>query len=97
MPDNRYNGNSYEPRLHLLLEVTKAINDNYSREQLVKIFESILNKHLRIPRYEVYSVQSKSRLYKELSFGLDNESVIKSEFDVERYLHQLENVQSIEI
>ncbi len=95
MPDNRYNGNSYEPRLHLLLEVTKAINDNYSREQLVKIFESILNKHLRIPRYEVYSVQSKSRLYKELSFGLDNESVIKSEFDVERYLHQLENVHEI--
>jgi sigma-B regulation protein RsbU (phosphoserine phosphatase) len=95
LPDNRYNGNSYEPRLHLLLEVTKAINDNYSREQLVKIFESILNKHLRIPRYEVYSVQSKSRLYKELSFGLDNESVIKSEFDVERYLHQLENVHEI--
>lgn len=95
MPDNRYNGNSYEPRLHLLLEVTKAINDNYSREQLVKIFESILNKHLRIPRYEVYSVQSKSRLYKELSFGLDNESVIKSEFDVERYLHQLESVHEI--
>jgi sigma-B regulation protein RsbU (phosphoserine phosphatase) len=81
--------------LHLLLEVTKAINDNYSREQLVKIFESILNKNLRIHRYEVYSVQSKSRLYKELSFGLDNESVIKSEFDVERYLHQLENVHEI--
>lgn len=95
MPERRHNGSSQEPRLHLLLEVTKAINDNYSREQLIRIFESILNKHLKIPRYEVYSVQSKSLLYKELSFGLDNESVIKSEFDVERYLHQLENVHEI--
>ncbi len=95
MPDRKNNGNGQEPRMHLLLEVTKAINDNYSREQLIKIFESILNKHLKIPRYEVYSVESRSRLYKELSFGLDNESVIKSDFDVERYLHQLENVHEI--
>ena len=95
MSEKKHSGNGYEPRLHLLLEVTKAINDNYSREQLIKIFETILLKNLKIPRYEVYSVESRSRLYKELSHGLDAEDVIQSDFDVERYLHQLENVHEI--
>lgn len=96
MSEKKYIGNGNpDPRLSLLLEVTKAINDNYSRDQLIKIFESILLKNLRIPRYEVYSVESKSRLFKELSHGIDEDSVIKSEFDVERYLHQLENVHEI--
>lgn len=95
MSNKKINGKGHEPRLNLLLEVTKAINDNYSREQLIRIFESILLKNLRIPRYEVYSVESRSRLFKELSHGLDDESVIKSEFDVERYLHQLENLHEI--
>lgn len=96
MSERQHNGNGHhEPRLHLLLEVTKAINDNYSRDQLLRIFESILSKHLKIPRYEVYTVQSKARLFKELSHGMKNQTGIEDEFDVERYLHQLENVHEI--
>jgi len=95
LSERKHYGAGYEPRLNLLLEVTKAINDNYSREQLIKIFESILTKNLKIPRYEVYTVESRSRLYKELTKGLDTEDVIKADFDVERYLHQLENVHEI--
>jgi len=82
--------------LNLLLEVTKAINDNYSREQLIKIFENILTRNLKIPRYEVYSVQSRNRLFKELSHGMDgNADTIEASFDVEKYLTQLESVHEI--
>lgn len=96
MLKNKHNGNGYEPRLNLLLEVTKAINDNYSREQLIKIFDNILQRNLKIPRYEVYSVQSRNRLYKELSHGMNgNGDTIESDFDVERYLTQLESVHEI--
>lgn len=96
MSERKHTGNGYhEPRLHLLLEVTKAINDNYSREQLLRIFQSILSKHLKIPRYEVYTVQSKTRMYKEISHGMEDQTGIEAEFDVERYLHQLENVHEI--
>lgn len=95
MSEIKNNKNGYESRLHLLLEVTKSINDNYSREQLIKIFDNILQRNLKIPRYEVYSVESRSRLYKELSHGLDTGDTIKSDFNVERYLNQLENVHDI--
>jgi len=96
LQEKRHNGNGYEPRLNLLLEVTKAINDNYSREQLIKIFDNILQRNLKIPRYEVYSVQSRNRLYKELSHGMNGSGdTIDSDFDVERYLTQLESVHEI--
>lgn len=96
MGEVKNNGkSSIESKLNLLLEVTKAINDNYSREQLIKIFESILNNHIKVPRYEVYTVESRNRLYKEISHGLVQEQIIASEFDVERYLQQLENVHEI--
>jgi sigma-B regulation protein RsbU (phosphoserine phosphatase) len=94
--EKKHSGNGHEPRLNLLLEVTKAINDNYSREQLIKIFENILTRNLKIPRYEVYSVQSRNRLFKELSHGMDgNADTIEASFDVEKYLTQLESVHEI--
>lgn len=84
--------NGSDARLNLLLDVTKAINDNYSREQLIKIYESILKNVIKLPRYVVFSQDGKSQLKEELVHGLDIEMMKESEYDVVRYLLHLENI-----
>lgn len=58
-------------KLNALLEVTKAINSNFSKEQLFQIFASILKNQLRIPRFAVFTVRSNMIMMQEIASGID--------------------------
>ena len=47
-----------QQRLQIVLQVTKAIQDNYSRNQLLKVLESVLRIHLGIEGFAVYSLRN---------------------------------------
>lgn len=47
-----------QQRLQIVLQVTKAIQDNYSRSQLLKVLESVLRNHLGIEGFAVYSLRN---------------------------------------
>jgi len=47
-----------QQRLQIVLQVTKAIQDNYSRSQLLKLLESVLRNHLGIDGFAVYSLRN---------------------------------------
>lgn len=42
-------------KLNALLEITKAINNNFSTEQLLQLFEDVLSNHLNIGRLVLFS------------------------------------------
>ena len=42
-------------KLNSLLEITKAINNNFSTEQLLEIFEEVLEKQLNIGKLVLFS------------------------------------------
>ena len=42
-------------KLNLLLEITEAINDNYKREELFKIYEDVLKNKLKIGKLALFS------------------------------------------
>lgn len=62
-------------KLNALLEVTKAINSNFSKEQLLKIYESILKNQLKLPRFAVYTVRPGRGVVQEISSGLSPEDL----------------------
>src|SRR5690606_39002069 len=74
-------------RLSSLLEVTKAINSNFSRDQLLKIYESILKNQLKVDQFAVYSAVNYSRIHLELSSGIATESLRL--FEVESFLSKI--------
>lgn len=74
-------------RLSSLLEVTKAINSNFSRDQLLKIYESILKNQLKVEQFAVYSAVNYSRIHLELSSGIPAESL--QLFEVESFLSKI--------
>jgi len=65
----------YKKRLQSLLQITQAINSNFSREQLVRIFESILKNQIGLKRFAVLSAQQ-GKLVPEALFGF-----LQSELD----------------
>src|SRR3954462_14100145 len=47
-------------KLNSLLEITKAINNNFSTEQLLEIFEEVLEKQLNIGKLVLFSNENDS-------------------------------------
>jgi len=47
-----------QQRLQIVLQVTKVIQDNYSRQQLLQFLEHVLKYHLGVPGFAVYSVRN---------------------------------------
>jgi sigma-B regulation protein RsbU (phosphoserine phosphatase) len=56
-------------KLNSLLEITNAINNNFSKEQLLKIFEFVLRSQLNIGRMAFYTCDEEWRC--SLRYGLD--------------------------
>lgn len=56
-------------KLNSLLEITNAINNNFSKEQLLKIFEFVLRSQLNIGRMAFYTCDDEWRC--SLRYGLD--------------------------
>lgn len=56
-------------KLNSLLEITNAINNNFSREQLLKIFEFVLRSQLNIGKMAFYTYENEWMC--SLRYGLD--------------------------
>lgn len=48
-----------QQRLQIVLQVTKVIQDNFSRTQLLKFLENVLKYHLGVPGFAVYSMRNR--------------------------------------
>lgn len=71
-------------KLNALLEVTRAINNNYSTEQLIEIFWNVLHEQLAIPKMVLYGYDNGWKCF--LKYGVGNEL---SKINVERDLIQI--------
>lgn len=82
-----------EFKLKTLLEVTKAINSNYSTADLLKLFETIVREKLGIGKLVLFSHDgAKWRCL--LSFGVDEHF---SHLDVEKELKGISEISTIDI
>jgi sigma-B regulation protein RsbU (phosphoserine phosphatase) len=82
-----------EFKLNALLEVTKAINSNFSTADLLTIFEGIIREKLGIGKLVLFSNDGK--MWKcLLSFGVDEEI---SHIDVEKEFKNIKEISTIDI
>jgi phosphoserine phosphatase RsbU/P len=82
----------FKTRLQSLLQITQAINSNFSQEQLLRIFSSILKNQLEIKRFAVYTQQEK-RIELEVLEGAP-ESWLEG-VEMERYLEKISDPQEV--
>ena len=82
-----------EFKLNALLEVTKAINSNYSTAELLSIFENIIRQKLGIGKLVLFSNDGKSWKCL-LSFGVDEEV---SHINVEKEFKHIKEISTIDI
>jgi sigma-B regulation protein RsbU (phosphoserine phosphatase) len=76
-------------KLNSLLEITKAINHNYTTEQLLEIFEAVLKNELNIGKLVLYSNEDGWRCI--LKYGVGDEI---SEIKVERDLVAIDEIST---
>lgn len=76
-----------QQRLQIVVQVTKAIQDNYSRTQLLKVLESILKNQLGIDGFAVYSLRNRQPHLEYDTAGL---APILNELPLADFLSRLE-------
>ncbi|MBL7891505.1 MAG: PP2C family protein-serine/threonine phosphatase [Bacteroidia bacterium] len=79
-------------KLNLLLEITKAINNNLSKEGLLKIFEDFLRSELNIGKLVLFS-KEEDRWECILKYGVGSEY---NQIDVEKYLLNISEITTIQ-
>lgn len=84
---------SYKLKLKSLLQVTQAVNNNFSRQQLLKIFEGILKNQAHLKNYLLYSVNDKGLKIEFHSGDEVAEGILN--FDIESYLLNLKDLQEV--
>jgi sigma-B regulation protein RsbU (phosphoserine phosphatase) len=82
----------YKKRLQALLQITRAINANFSREQLLRIFTSLLRNQLRFEKIAVYS-DPKTRIAPELILGAPLEFL--NDFNVQQLVERIQDPNEI--
>ena len=82
-----------EFKLHALLEVTKAINSNYSTAELLSIFENIIREKLAIGKLVLFSHEGNAWKCL-LSFGVGDEV---TNIDVEKEFRNIREISTIDI
>lgn len=78
-------------KLNSLLEITKAINNNFSTEQLLEIFEEVLEKQLNIGKLVLFSNENDSWKC-ILKYGVGDEY---NDINVERDLLSIKEIGTI--
>lgn len=78
-------------KLNSLLEITKAINNNFSTEQLLQIFEEVLEKQLNIGKLVLFSNENESWKC-ILKYGVGDEY---NDINVERDLLSIKDIGTI--
>jgi sigma-B regulation protein RsbU (phosphoserine phosphatase) len=79
-------------KLNLLLEVTKAINNNLSKEGLLKIFEDFLRSELNIGKLVLFSNDGE-KWNCVLKYGVGSEY---NQIDVRKYLLNISEITTIQ-
>ncbi len=79
-------------KLNLLLEVTKAINNNLSKEGLLKIFEDFLRSELNIGKLVLFSNDGENWNC-TLKYGVGSEF---NQIDVKKYLLNITEITTIQ-
>ncbi|MBI2270043.1 MAG: PP2C family protein-serine/threonine phosphatase [Bacteroidetes bacterium] len=79
-------------KLNLLLEITKAINNNLSKEGLLKIFEDFLRSELNIGKLVLFSKED-DQWECILKYGVGSEY---NQIDVEKYLLNISEITTIQ-
>ena len=79
-------------KLNLLLEVTKAINNNLSKEGLLKIFEDFLRNELNIGKLALFTYDNNKWIC-GLKYGVGSEH---TEIDVEQHLLNINEITTIQ-
>lgn len=91
-------------KLNALLEITKAINNNFSTDELLKIFKDTLKNHLNIGRLILYSFDSSWKTL--LTFGsndsydnidIENELIPIKEISTKTFFSKKNNTTNFEI
>ncbi len=77
-------------KLNSLLEITKAINNNYSTEQLLELFKHILQNQLSIGKLALFSNEGEWRCI--LRYGLKEEF---KQIDVKKHLLKIKEIGTI--
>lgn len=78
-------------KLSSLLEVTKAINSNYSTEQLLEIFRDVLETKLHIVRLSIY-INGSDGWNCVMQYGLND---FPPKIDIERDLLHIKEIRSV--
>ncbi len=81
-------------KLNSLLEVTKAINNNYSTEQLLTLFQNILKNELNIGKLALFSHINSGKWEKIISYGTSKEI---DNIDVEKELKGFKEISTIDL
>lgn len=79
-------------KLNSLLEITKAINNNFSTEQLLKLFEDVLENQLNIGRLVLFSNENENGWKCILKYGVGAEY---ADISVERDLLPIREIGTI--
>lgn len=81
----------YKTRLLAILQITQAINSNFSREQLLRIYESILKNLLKPDKLVVFSTRNGLAKQLELIHGLEPEQVF--ELNLPPFLERIQDTE----
>ncbi len=79
-------------KLNSLLEITKAINNNFSTEQLLELFENVLENELGISRLVLFSNEGDGGWKCLLKYGVGNEY---NDIDIKRDLLPIKEIGTI--
>ena len=80
-------------KLSLLLEITKAINNNKSTEELLKIFQEFLHEKLGIGKLILFSLNSENKWVATLKYGVEDEY---NDLDIINYLLPIKEITTIQ-
>jgi sigma-B regulation protein RsbU (phosphoserine phosphatase) len=79
-------------QLHWLLQITKAINYNFSTKQLLDVYEHVLHSQLHVEKLALFIREPSWKC--ALMYGTDTAS---SEIDVQRILSELNKLHNLEV
>ena len=80
-------------KLNLLLEITKAINNNKSTDELLNIFQEFLHDKLGIGKLILFSINTDNNWVATLKYGVENEY---NDIDVINYLLPIKEITTIQ-
>ncbi len=83
----------FDFKLNALLEIVKAINFNFSKGQLLRMYESVLIHQLHVNQFAVYTVAGYQRYVLESYHGFTSDQLFS--LDVSEYIKKMDDPLSV--